>query len=224
MAKKKATSGKRADKMVAVVTALLSKTPVNKEQVIALKKLGKSLAVFERSEAAVAKAQEKADVNREKAKIAADNFKKKKTRVARRAVERVRGSASAAVAALSAAKLKSRENAAQLKEDMAVVSQADKKEVAKNKAVATFTALWEKRYDRMVARKAKKQADRKKASLRKKRGVKSAKPSSDTGNTPVKSPRTVKAKTAKVAKTKKIVRTTKAKTRATRTIKARAKK
>ena len=77
----------------------------------------------------------------------------------------------------------------------------EKKEIAKNKAVATFIAQWEKRYDRMMARKAKKRAARLKAAAKTRKRA-TAKPAATekestaakkTGATTAK--RTVKAST-----------------------------
>ena len=172
MAIKKATSGKRADKLAAAANKLLKKTPVNKDQVAALKQVKKSVAVFERAGAAVVKEQQKLDARKEKVKASTASYRQKKTQAAKSALEKARAAAVAAAEGLAAAKSKLREQAAQLKDDMAAVAQAEKKEIAKNKAIATFAAQWEKRYDRMMARKAKKKAARqKKAALKRKRAA-----------------------------------------------------
>ena len=229
MAKKKTTSRKRADNLITTVKKLLEKSPVNKDQIAALKKLAKSLTAFERSEAAVTKAQEKADAAKLKVKAAAENFRAQKTPAGKRAVERTRAAAATAATALATVKLTAREKAAQVKEDIAAVVQAEKKEIAKNKAIATFTAQWEKRYDRLLARKAKKKAARQKASMRKKRSTKAAKTVSED-SAPAKPARAVKAKTTRAATAKKAPKTAKAKapraaakTRTSRAAKSKAK-
>ncbi len=177
MAIKKATSGKRADKLATAARKLLDKTPVNKDQVAALKQVKKSVTVFERLGAAVVKEQQKLETRKEKVKSATANYRQKKSKAAKNALEKARAAVVTAREALADAKLKLREQAVQLKEDMLAVAQAEKKEIAKNKAIATFAAQWEKRYDRMMARKARKRAARQKAAAQKRKRAAAAKKS-----------------------------------------------
>ncbi len=201
MVNKKTTSRKRAENLLVTVKKLLEKTPANKEQASEISKLAKSLTVFERLEVSVAKAQDKADAAKAKVKVAAEKFKAKKTPAAKRAVEKARITASSATSSLAAAKLKAREKSTEIKEGIAAVVQAEKKEIAKNKAVATFVARWETRYDRMSARKARKKAARQKAGLRKKRSVATAK-TAVVDSTPIKAKTAVRGKISQTATAK----------------------
>ncbi len=159
-AKAKVKTG-RGRKPGVPVAKLLSEAAINPIHAKALAAASKIAKNEDRAAAAMAKvvAQKTAADARLKAAVA--TAKTKKTAAAKNAVVKARAAKAATTASLKAAKANLASAKAEIKAAVADVNSAKKREVLKQKAVAAFTAKWEKTYDgkakkkRVVRRKAR---------------------------------------------------------------------
>lgn len=149
-AKVKAKAGR---KPAVPVAKLLGETAINAVHAKALTAAAKVAKIEERAVTAMEKATaQKASADaRLKAAVAA--AKTKKSAVAKNAVVKARAAKAAVAASLKAAKADLKAAKVEIKAAVADVTSAKKREVLKQKAVAAFTAKWEKAYDRKTKKK-----------------------------------------------------------------------
>ena len=161
--KAKVKSG-RGRKPAVPVTKLLSEAAVNAGHAKALAAVAKIAKNEERAAAVVAKAAAQKTAADAKLKAAAVTAKTKKSAAAKNAVVKARAAKASATAALKTAKAGLVAAKAEIKAAVADVNSAKKREALKHKAVAAFTAKWEKKYDSKT--KKKPAVRRKKASVK----------------------------------------------------------
>jgi len=150
---------------------LLLVNPVNKEHGKAIATLKKAMTVSERSEKALAAAQDKVAVAKAKLDKARANAKTKKTEASKNAVMRGGEAIAKANSMLSEKQLAAKSAAVVTTEAASAVTAGIVKEKLKQKAVMAFADKWEKQYDRKVSAAAKakaKKAKAKKSSAKKK--------------------------------------------------------
>ncbi len=152
VAKAKVKTG-RGRKPGVPVAKLLSEAAINPVHAKALTAASKIAKNEDRAAAAMAKvvAQKTAADARLKAAVA--TAKTKKSAAAKNAVVKARAAKVAAVAAIKAAKANLASAKAEIKAAVVDVNSAKNREVLKQKAVAAFTAKWEKAYDSKAKKK-----------------------------------------------------------------------
>ena len=146
VAKTKVKSG-RGRKPAVPVAKLLSEAAINAGHAKALAAAAKIAKNEDRAAAVVAKAAAQKATADARLKAAAATAKAKKSAVAKNAVVKARAVKAAAAVSLKAAKAGLAAAKAEIKAAVADVNSAKKRETLKQKAVAAYTAKWEKAYD-----------------------------------------------------------------------------
>lgn len=135
------------------VAKLLGETAINAVHAKALTAAAKVAKIEERAVAALDKVVTQKKAADDRLKAAAAAAKTKKSAVARNAVVKARAAKAAVAASLKAAKAELKAAKVEVKAAVADITSAKKRETLKQKAVAAFTAKWEKAYDRKTKKK-----------------------------------------------------------------------
>ncbi len=144
---------KTSRKSVVSTAKLLGEAAINAIHAKALAAAAKVAKVEERAVAAVDKLIAQKATADARVKAAAAVARTKKTTAAKNAVVKARAVKAATIASLKMAKANLKVAKADVKAAVADVTSAKKRDDLKQKAVAAFTAKWEKAYDRKTTKK-----------------------------------------------------------------------